>query len=414
MRRAVAADEEFLWVGQGKDAVRIPRAKVFVASVGKASAAMASAVAAMAPEVPGVVIAPPGGPRLETGQIVQCEGNHPIPGPGSFAATEVLLEAVDRTPEDTEILFLLSGGASALFARPHEGITRSQKAAFTEQMLRAGAPIGLLNRARLRLSALKGGRFLARVAPRRVSSLVLSDVPGGADWEIGSGPTYLPPEQIWREDLAPRLRELLGVTSLPEPLATIMGPGALPESLISGDLPPGRWRLVGDNARARRAAATAARVAGHGARISRYRLSGEASVAAEEVLLRLDAQPESVSCLVFGGETTVSLGSTAGTGGRSQELALAAVPGLARRDWVLLAAGTDGVDGVGGATGAMVGPDTLSFLGASEVRSGLREHDSATVLARAGSLVVTGPTGTNVGDLVIALRSKSKNIVLKI
>jgi len=405
VRRAVAADKQSLWVGRGEAAVRIPRAKVFVASVGKASAAMASAVAAMAPEIPGVIIQPPGGSSLETGQIVQCEGNHPIPGPGSFASTEVLLDAVDRTPEDTEILFLLSGGASALFARPQEGITRKQKAAFTDKMLRAGAPIGLLNRARLRLSALKGGRFLARVAPRRVSSLVLSDVPGGADWEIGSGPTCLPPDQIWREDLSPRLHELLGVTSLPEPLATVMGPGAQSESAIPGDRPHGRWCLVGDNALARRAAAGAARVAGHAVRISRYRLCGEASVAAEEVLRRLEAQPESVSCVVFGGETTVSLGPNAGTGGRSQELALAAVPGLAGRDWVLLAAGTDGVDGVGGATGAMVGPGTLSFLGAAEVRSGLRDHDSASVLARAGALMVTGPTGTNVGDLVIALRS---------
>ena len=402
--RVVRPVDGCLIVGSGARAVRMHPDRLFVVGVGKASAAMAAAVSARFPDACGAIIKPPGGPVHATGRIVQYEGNHPVPGPESFQATQALLERIEETPPETEILFLLSGGASALFAQPGDGITHAQKAEFTDRMLRAGAPIGLFNRARLRLSGIKGGRFLQRVAPRRVTTLTLSDVPGGADWEIGSGPTCFPPEAVWREDLCPRLEALLGDGPLPGPIEPRMAPREAPEAPMGQAVEATRF-MVGDNTRARRAAARAARMLGYQPHISRYRLAGEASRAAREVLARLAAQPASVSCVVFGGETTVSLGRAMGVGGRSQELALAAVSGLAGTGWVLLAAGTDGVDGVGGAAGGVVGPGTLAFLGLPGVEAGLADHDSATVLGRAGALLMTGPTGTNVGDLVIAIRA---------
>ena len=401
VRGSLRVKEGLLVVGGPTRGAVLPLRSLFVAGAGKASAGMAAAVASRVPEARGLVIRPPGGAPNPSGGIRQFEGNHPTPGMESFHAAEALLEAVARTPEDTDVLFLLSGGASALLSQPCPGISRDQKMSFTEQMLRAGAPIGLLNRARMRLSALKGGRFLDRVAPRRVTTLALSDVPGGARWEIGSGPTCSPPKRIWAEDLRPELRRLLGGEALTPELEQRMGPGVSP----AGSDSPGEWLLIGDNARARQAAAREARRRRYGTRVSRYRLRGEASVAADQVLAELAIQPESVSCVVFGGETTVAVGDASGSGGRSQELALAAVPGLSGGGWVLLAAGTDGVDGVSGAAGGVVGPGTLPFLGSRAVAAGLRAHDSATVLAKAGGLLVTGPTGTNVGDLVVAVRS---------
>jgi glycerate 2-kinase len=408
VRRYLRAADGRLAVGTGARRSSLSLERLFVAGAGKASAGMAAAVAHLVPDAPGLVIRPEGGAATLSGQIRQYGGNHPTPGLESFRATEALLDAVTQTPAETEILFLLSGGASALLAQPCAGVSREEKASFTELMLRAGAPIGLLNRARLRLSSLKGGRFAREVFPRRVTTLALSDVPGGAPWEIGSGPTCCPPDKIWAEDLRPALQRLLGGRTLSEEVERRMGPGKPPAGL---GVPAG-WMALGDNARARQAAAREARGRGYGVRVSRYRLRGEASGAAVRVLAELAMQPESVSCVVFGGETTVAVGEAAGSGGRSQELALAAVKGLSEGGWVLLAAGTDGVDGVSGATGAVVGPGTLAFLGAGAVAGGLRMHDSATILAKAQALLVTGPTGTNVGDLVVALRSSGKNSVL--
>ena len=400
VRRALQVADGKLQVGHGAGKVSIGLRKLFVAGAGKAAGGMAAGVTARVPDARGLVLVPPGGRATEPSGIRQKVGNHPTPGRDSLQATEALLAAIARTPAETEILFLLSGGASALLSQPRSGVSAAEKAAFTDRMLRAGAPIGLLNRARLRVSAVKGGRLAQAAFPRRITTLVLSDIPGGAAWEIGSGPTRQPPELIWGEDLRPELKRLLGEVVLPEAVAREMGPRPVP----AGRTAVGGWFMVGDNARARQAAARAARRRGHPTRISRYRLQGEASQAAQAVLAQLQAQPKRVSCVVFGGETTVSMTKAGGLGGRSQELALAAVPGLSAGGWVLLAAGTDGVDGVGGATGALVGPGTLDLLGASAVEEGLHGHDSATVLGRAGALLVTGPTGTNVGDLVIALR----------
>src|SRR5690606_19618094 len=171
-----------LAIALGRERVLTPRLdRVWVAGAGKAALAMARAVATIAPEVSGVVIAPaavvgPRGTRL--GRIHVLPGDHPVPGRRSYASTRRLLVALSRAPRDATVLFLLSGGASALLAAPAPGVTTADKSALNRWLLRGGADIATMNAVRKHVSAVKGGGLVRLAAPRTVVTLALSDVPG--------------------------------------------------------------------------------------------------------------------------------------------------------------------------------------------------------------------------------------------
>lgn len=372
---------------------------------------MARGIAAVAPEVPGIVVAP--GPVGRTGvtrigSIRVLFGDHPVPGNGSFSATRRVVEALRRLPPDATILFLLSGGASALFAAPAQGITRADKQALNAHLLRAGASIDVMNAVRKHVSAVKGGRLALLAAPRTVVTLALSDVPGDALATIGSGPTVADPTTF-----ATALRRLRAVTpdrdAVPDRVWRLLEDGARgdrdDETPKPGDprLARARAAVIGTNRGALDGAARVARTLGYAVVRRRFRLVGEAAPCADRLVAALPSTCRRPTCFLAGGETWVRAGAGSGQGGRSQELALAAARGLAGTGWVLLGAGTDGVDGRTDAAGAFVDGSTLARGGRRQVERALARHDSYRFFAGLRDLHRPGPSGTNVMDIAIAL-----------
>lgn len=369
---------------------------------------MARAVAAIVPEATGVVVAPRSamtGSASRAGRIRILPGDHPVPGPASFRSTEALLRALDRFPADATVLCLLSGGASALFAAPAAGLSRADKAALTRHLLRSGAPIEAMNAVRKHVSAVKGGRLALRAAPREVLTFALSDVPGDDLATIASGPTVADPT-TFRDALRPVRRG--GAGSIPERIVRHLARGAagrIEESPAPGDprLRRSHATVIGCNDTALDAAAAAAARRGYVVRPSRGRLAGEAADCARRFVGALPPAPRHPTCVLAGGETVVTAAGSAGRGGRCQEMAVAAARGLAGSGWTVLFAGTDGRDGRTDAAGAFADGTSFERAGAARVRRSLREHDSYPLLRTLGDLLRTGPTGTNVMDVAIAL-----------
>ncbi|HET9134776.1 MAG TPA: DUF4147 domain-containing protein [Gemmatimonadales bacterium] len=351
-----------------------PAGPVAVVAIGKASAGMARAIVewlashGIAPcggLVVGHVPTPPPHPAVPS-----VVGDHPIPGAGSSRAADTLAAAIAALPADATVHVAISGGTSALIGAPRSGVTPEAFAAEWRGLLDAGLPIAAMNVRRHRIARFAGGGLAEALIPRRIIGWLLSDVVGGPIDAIGSGPLVSP--------------------AVPVPM-----------------------HLVGDNPAAVRAAADAATAAGCVVRIVSAPLDGEAAAAGGAIAAALLALPraDTPQVLLWGGETTVELGPSHGVGGRSQELALSAsqvlaAAGDAARGVTLLAFGTDGRDGPTDAAGAIVSAGTwqhLLALGADPAEA-LARHDSAPMLDRADALVRTGPTGTNVADLVIGLR----------
>jgi glycerate 2-kinase len=387
------------------------RGPVLVVGAGKAVVAMAQTAASVlgASIADGLVIAPQGSVEVTAPPIrVRC-GAHPVPDAASLAATADLLAVVERASADTLVLVLLSGGGSALLVAPSEGITLDDKQAVTRALLMAGAEIGALNGLRKHCSRVKGGG-LARAAAgaRGCWTLVLSDVVGDDLATIASGPTV---GDLTTYGDALALLAHLRVTP-PAAVADHLrrgAAGAIPETPKPGDPLFARvtTRLIGRNADAVVAAADGAARRGYTVAVWPEPLTGDAAQAGQRLAEALLALPGTGPvALVAGGETTVRA-LPAGLGGRSQHLAVAAAIGLAGAPAVLLAAGTDGVDGPTDAAGGCVDGATARRASAAgvDLHAVLRATDSHRLLARTGDLVMTGPTGTNVADVVVALRA---------
>jgi len=320
------------------------------------------------------------------------EAGHPLPDPDSLAAGVALREYVDRLPGDASVLVLLSGGASALIEQLPDGLSLPDLQRVNAWLLASGLDIHGMNAVRKRLSCIKGGRLAAQLAPRPVVCLAISDVPGDAPASIGSGPLS-PDDSVLPEGLPPFLQSMLAQAP-PMPAVTDECFRRL------------RFEIVARNADARRAAARVCEQAGYRTNIVDGLLGGDAVANGQRLAEDLLAgAPGFVQ--VWGGETTVVLPPHPGRGGRCQTLALAAARRLAGPTpaW-LLAAGTDGSDGPGEDAGALVDQDTVA-RGETEgldAEAALAAADAGTFLEASGDLLQTGPTGTNVMDLVIGLR----------
>lgn len=389
--------------------------RLWVAGAGKAAVAMAAAIASLAPEIEGMVLAPrpPRGspPRAELPRgagIKILPGDHPIPGADSFRSTARILAALAALPTDSSVLFLLSGGASALFAAPAPGITRADKIALNAHLLRCGASIDVMNAVRKHVSRVKGGGFALLAAPREVVTLALSDVPGDALATIGSGPAVPDPSTFARalralEASAPGRRGVpAAVWRRLEAGAAGAGPEETPKA-ADPRLQRTAAALIGSNRTALAAAAQAARQRGYSVLQHRLRLRGEAADCARSLVASLPRRVATPLCVLAGGETAVTVGSARGVGGRCQELALAAAAELGGTGWSVLCAGTDGIDGRTDAAGAFCDGRTIARGGRRRAARALREHDAYPFFARLGDLFQPGPTGTNVMDVVIAL-----------
>jgi glycerate-2-kinase len=400
-------DRLALHVGS-QDAVH--RGPVILVGAGKAARAMACAAATIVQPRSGIVIVPHDQRGATPEGVQTLQGAHPVPDAAGEVATARLVALVETAAADTLVLVLLSGGGSSLLVSPASGILLADKQAMTAALLASGADIGALNTVRRHCSGVKGGGLLraARHA-RAVWTLLLSDVVDDDPATIASGPTAA--DRTTYDDALCVLHRWLAPEAVPPRVRARLesgAAGALPETVKPGDPLLARTRLevLADNRTAVAAAAEAARRAAFEPLVLPEPLVGDAAAAGRHVAARLMEGPSGRAVAVIaGGETTVRA-VPGGRGGRSQHLALAAAVALDGHDGVVLAAGTDGTDGPTDAAGACVDGGTARRARASgfDVNAALAATDSHPVLAATGDLVRTGPSGTNVADLVVALR----------
>ncbi len=392
-----------------------PRGRVVALAAGKAAPAMARAARqALGSALDDLLVVTharsgplPRGARLRL-------ASHPVPDASSVAAGREALALAETLGERDLLLVLLSGGASALLCAPVPGLRLADKQAVTRALLGCGASIDEINVVRRHLSAIKGGGLLRAAAPARVVTLALSDVLSADPAAIGSGPTAPDPSTFAdaRAVLA-RHRLLRAVPAAVRERLEAGAGGAIADTPKPGDpaFRRARFQIVGDNARSLRACAAEARRRGLRVAVVGAPLAGEAREVGFGLGARLREhqaglrEPAPPCALLAGGETTVTLRGR-GRGGRNHELALGAAMALAGAPGVAIAASlaTDGLDGSSGAAGARVDERTLEQAearGLPPAEAALARSDSAPWLARVGATLRTGPTGTNVCDLVV-------------
>ena len=337
------------------------------------------------------------------------EAAHPVPDTRGLAGAAAALEAARGAGERDLVLCLVSGGASALWPCPPAGVSLGDVRAVTDALLRAGATIRELNTVRKHLSRIAGGRLARAAHPARVVALVVSDVVGSPLDVIASGPTV--PDPTTFEDALEVLRRY--EVAAPAVMAHLQAgaAGEAEETPKPDDAAFDRVsaHVVASNEDALRGAWEEAERLGYAAAIVAYDLEGEAREVARP-LVSLGAQRqdelapgERPLALLFGGETTVTVRGR-GRGGRNQELAVAMALQLEGRGGMVAAAlGTDGTDGPTDAAGGIVDGTTVARGEErdADAREALRRNDSHTFLQATGDLLVTGPTGTNVGDVVL-------------
>ncbi|HST05418.1 MAG TPA: glycerate kinase [Chloroflexia bacterium] len=394
-----------------------PDGDIFVVGAGKAGTSMAVAVEkALGDRVTGGLVIVKDGYAGTVGaplrHITLREGAHPVPDARGVEATRELISLIESAGERDLVICLISGGGSALLTLPGSQVTLEDVQAVTALLLKSGATINELNAVRKHLSRESGGQLARIAAPARVLSLILSDVTGSPLDVIASGPTVPDPTTY---------ADALAVLALYDLLARVPANvlahleagkrGDLPETPKDGDPLFSRVtnKLVASNVQAVESAAMMARHLGFNTSIISTSLEGEARVVGADLarLARGVAEHgtpvQTPACLLFGGETTVTVRGS-GVGGRNTELALSAaihLSGLGPR--VLVASlATDGGDGTSPSAGGLVDGTTVergAGLGL-DVQSFLDNNDSYSYLAAVGDVIMTGPTGTNVNDII--------------
>jgi hydroxypyruvate reductase len=347
-----------------------------------------------------------------TEKVKIYEAGHPLPDENGVQATRAIVDLLQSLRPDDLVLCLLSGGGSALLELPVEGVTLDDLRALTEALLKCGATINEINAMRKHLSQVKGGQLARRAQPAQVLSLILSDVLGSPLDVIASGPTAPDPTTFAdamqviekykiREQVPPRILAHLERGARGEVADTPKADDPLFARVTNV--------VVADNSSACSAAVAAAQARGYAAQLISTRIQGEArevgaklAQRALEILARGDSLPAS---LIEGGEPTVTIRGS-GQGGRAQELTLAAAQVIAGAEGVvIMSAGTDGTDGPTDAAGAVADGATLARAGARGLNAEalLANNDSYHFFQALGDLIVTGPTRTNVNDLMIAM-----------
>ena len=370
--------------------------RIFLVAAGKAAWQMAdAAVKTLGQMEDGVVVTKYGHVKAEIPGVRYYEAGHPVPDANSFAATEKALELVHGLhPEDT-VLFLLSGGGSALFEKPL--ISGEELQEITAQLLASGADIVEMNTIRKRLSGVKGGRFASACAPAKVFSIVLSDILGDPLDMIASGPA-VPDISTCAQALAIAEKYRLKLSEQAQALLKQETPKTLDNVTT---------RITGSVRELCAAAAAACRERGYEPILLTDRLCCEAREAGSFLgsIVRTHAGRGKKLAYIAGGETVVHLTGN-GLGGRNQELALAAAPALAGLEHCcVFSVGSDGTDGPTDAAGGYVDGQTDAALRTAgwDVFAALQNNDAYHAMQAIGGLIITGPTGTNVNDVSVAL-----------
>ena len=369
--------------------------RVLLVAAGKAAWQMAhAAVAALGSVDAGVVVTKYGHVKGEIPGVTCYEAGHPVPDENSFAATAAALGLVQGLTAEDTVLFLLSGGGSALFEQPL--LPGAELQDITGQLLACGADIVEMNTIRKRLSAVKGGRFALACAPAKVYSIVLSDILGDPLDMIASGPA-VPDRSTCAEALAVAEKYSL---RLSDAARALLGQET-PKELSNVET-----QITGSVRQLCAAAAAACEKLGYRSILLTDCLDCEARQAGRFLadIARTHAGRGEKLAFLAGGETVVRL-TGRGLGGRNQELALAAAPGLAGLAAAVFSVGSDGTDGPTDAAGGYADGDTLAALAARglEVHAVLADNDAYHALQAVDGLLMTGPTGTNVNDVAVAL-----------
>lgn len=410
----------------GKKAYPLSRfERVFVAGAGKASAAMAANLERIlgARITAGCVNVKYGHGR-KLGRIRIHEAGHPLPDENGRKGAQEIVSLLGNLRERDLVIFLISGGGSALLPSPIGGISLAEKQQVTDLLLDCGATIQEINTLRKHLSYLKGGGLARLVYPATLIALILSDVIGDPLDAIASGPTS--PDPTTFNDCVRILDRYELWEKVPPSVSRHIREGVRgkrEETLKEGD--PAFEKvynlIVGNNLLAMKAAQKKAQALGYHTLLLSSLVEGETrevakvhAAIAKEVLLSGNPIPPP-ACMLSGGETTVTVRGK-GKGGRNQEFALASA--LEVTGWeeiVVLCAGTDGTDGPTEAAGAFADGTTLTRARAAGLNPwvALKENDSYPFFEKLGDLLITGPTGTNVMDLRIVLVRKPKGAKLK-
>ncbi len=374
--------------------------RVYLIALGKAAPAMTQAAAEMLQDrlEAGVAAIPAGVPAEFPAGVQTFEGGHPLPTQGSLEAGRACAELLARVQAEDRVVVLVSGGGSAMFELPVEGVALDNLRDLNKRLLASGAPIDEMNAVRKALSQVKGGGLAQMASPAPVLGLVLSDVVGDRLSAVASGPTLLQPQpsatpravleryNLW-EQVSPSVRQAI----------TRNEPGSPPMYQPVNV-------LLGGNRLALNAARRVAEDLGFQASVLTTTLEGEASQLGHEFGEVLKSAPVN-SCLLQGGEPTVTVRGE-GRGGRNQEFAVAAALALeGAPSRAVLSFATDGRDGPTDAAGAVVTGETAANIRAAglELEEHLKENNAYPALDAADALIKTGPTGTNVNDLVVGL-----------
>ena len=395
-QQAIAAVQPDSAVKRALENAQFPGA-VHLVAIGKAAWSMANAAhAALGGKIAdGVVITKYGHSQGPIGNLQIFEAAHPVPDENSYRATRAAMELVKPLGKDDTVLFLVSGGGSALFECPL--VSEDEMADITRQLLASGADIVEMNTIRKRLSAVKGGRFAELASPAKVFSVVLSDIIGDPLDMIASGPAY-PDGSTCDEAL--EIVKKYGLRLSDAAMACLKQ--ETPKTLSNVET-----HITGSVRELCIAAQKEAEALGYRCTLLTDRLCCQAKEAGSFLASIAATHQDTKTPLAFlaGGETVVKL-TGKGLGGRNQELALAAAPGISGfADTAIFSVSSDGTDGPTDAAGGFVDGETeqkLSALGIC-VCDVLQNNDAYHALEKTGGLIITGPTGTNVNDFAMVL-----------
>ncbi len=327
---------------------------IYIVGFGKASGEMAQALEGMIGEIKKGVVNTNHSVNTERIKLNICP--HPLPDESTVAYSGEILKIVKEAGENALIIFLVSGGGSALFEIPHDGITIEEEREIVEKLLAMGEDIEKINETRILLSKVKGGKLLQYVKPASCISLIISDVISHPKY-VASGPTW-------------------------------------------GDYERCENFMIADNQYGKEKAKKIAEGMGIRAEISPTILRGEPSEIASRLVEELKKGEEMV---IWGGETTVNVANARGIGGRNQELALRIAERISGENMAFLCIGTDGIDGPTDAAGGIVDGETMRRI--KRYDEEMKEHNSYGILKNLGDAIITGHTGANIADICLGIKS---------
>ncbi len=382
--------------------------RVLVISMGKAAHAMVEGLAGQVGGRVEGIVAGASDPPSQVKGFRYFRGGHPLPNADSVVAAAAMLRALEAQKADALVLYMISGGASALVEKPLDDDILLPDLISTYQVLvHSGAPIAEINAIRKHLSAVKGGRMARAARAAQQVSILISDVPAGSPDALASGPTM--PDTTTSEDCYRIAGDHGMLGKFPASVRDLFAQHALEETPKAGDavFRRSRWWPILSSATAERAAAECAKQAGFTVEVDNRCDDWDYARAADHLLARVRELRQTWQrvCVVSAGEVTVKVSAEGGTGGRNQQFALYCATKIAGENITVLSAGTDGIDGNSAAAGAIADGTTLARAKQRglDVGAVLERFDAYPVFDSLGDTIMTGPTGTNVRDVRVVM-----------